>query len=533
MPNAGIDSDNPVGQRYKEAKMLLDYGYTELGVDAVATSWCNETNAAIDYVGGWQTQGYYGTRNSSNRHINGYSKYGWQSTDSATLNFVGRGVEWFAYRSPAQGKADVYIDDTFIERVDLYSPTTITSTKDNPVFSKQDLVEGVHTLRIDVVSEVPGGAVDGNWVHVDGFRVTGGLDFDDEDIIPPIITNIDSGTPGTTTATITWTTDEPSTSQVEYGLTTDYGSTTAEDTNLTTNHSVVLTDLNENTTYHFRVISVDVSENIAVSNDGTFITEEIVVVPDTYVLSFDSQGGSVVADIIDLEEFDTVALSETPVRNGFLFKHWNTQADGSGASFASGGIFTMPGNQVTLYAIWKEVSESEEEKSGSNFSVGRSGGIRSGKVRDVTFIENEVVNEKQISQLEKRLIVLLTEYTELGGLLTPAMSKFIVNFETEDKYSMDGHCALYTFTRDLRFGDVGEDVRALQQSLNCLGFTLAADGPGASGQETIYFSVRTSAALISFQEYYMTDILVPVKENSGTGIFSTFSRMKMHELLTS
>jgi len=72
--------------------------------------------------------------------------------------------------------------------------------------------------------------------------------------------------------TITWTTDERATSQVEYGTTTDYGSVTNLDTNLVTKHSVKLTDLDTGCTYHYRVKSKDVANNEARSQDRTFTT---------------------------------------------------------------------------------------------------------------------------------------------------------------------------------------------------------------------------------------------------------------------
>jgi hypothetical protein len=73
-------------------------------------------------------------------------------------------------------------------------------------------------------------------------------------------------------ATITWTTNESSDSQVEYGLTTAYGSNTTLDTNLATAHSQVLLSLSPSTTYHFRVKSKDSAGNLAMSPDQTFVT---------------------------------------------------------------------------------------------------------------------------------------------------------------------------------------------------------------------------------------------------------------------
>ncbi len=73
-------------------------------------------------------------------------------------------------------------------------------------------------------------------------------------------------------STITWTTNEPATSRVEYGLTTSYGSTTELDPALVTAHSVLLTGLAPNTTYNYRVHSIDAAGNERVSANSTFAT---------------------------------------------------------------------------------------------------------------------------------------------------------------------------------------------------------------------------------------------------------------------
>jgi len=87
------------------------------------------------------------------------------------------------------------------------------------------------------------------------------------DTTVPVVSNVTVSDILETTATITWTTDEPATSQVEYGPTTAYGSTTSLDHNLVTVHSVMVTGLIPNTTYHYRVKSKDGSSNEAVSGD--------------------------------------------------------------------------------------------------------------------------------------------------------------------------------------------------------------------------------------------------------------------------
>ena len=92
------------------------------------------------------------------------------------------------------------------------------------------------------------------------------------DTAPPVISAVSSSGITTTAALITWTTDEPSYSQVEYGATTTYGASTTLNANLATSHARTLSGMTPNTLYHFRVYSKDATGNAAVSSDFTFTT---------------------------------------------------------------------------------------------------------------------------------------------------------------------------------------------------------------------------------------------------------------------
>jgi glucose/arabinose dehydrogenase len=75
-----------------------------------------------------------------------------------------------------------------------------------------------------------------------------------------------------TTALVSWTTDQPANSQVEYGTTTSYGALTALDATQASNHSQTLSGLIPGTTYHYRVRSVDSGGHLVVSGDFVFST---------------------------------------------------------------------------------------------------------------------------------------------------------------------------------------------------------------------------------------------------------------------
>lgn len=100
----------------------------------------------------------------------------------------------------------------------------------------------------------------------------------DWDQTAPIISDVAVSAVGTSTATITWTTDEPTTGNVSYGTDTSYGaSTTVESTASTTHSAVIDTGLNASTTYHYQITATDEAGNSTTSTDATFETtnEEI------------------------------------------------------------------------------------------------------------------------------------------------------------------------------------------------------------------------------------------------------------------
>jgi len=103
-----------------------------------------------------------------------------------------------------------------------------------------------------------------------------------DDQIDPVISLVNSSATAYT-STITWETDELSTSQLEYGTTTDYGTETDLDSKLTIQHVIHLTDLTNDRTYHFRVKSKDANNNESTSIDYSFITTEEPEAPDTTV----------------------------------------------------------------------------------------------------------------------------------------------------------------------------------------------------------------------------------------------------------
>ena len=104
------------------------------------------------------------------------------------------------------------------------------------------------------------------------------------DTRPPVISSVTTessivgfGTEAKTQVIISWETDEPGTSQVEYDVGT-FGETyqlkTQEDTSLSTSHVVIISGLKSSTSYHFHTVSRDGAGNTGYSEDNTILTEQ-------------------------------------------------------------------------------------------------------------------------------------------------------------------------------------------------------------------------------------------------------------------
>ncbi|HRN96211.1 MAG TPA: PA14 domain-containing protein [Candidatus Levybacteria bacterium] len=90
----------------------------------------------------------------------------------------------------------------------------------------------------------------------------------------PIISNLSADVQSSTSAIITWTTNEQASTRVSYGITDSYGITTSvTDTSpRVTSHSRTITDLISCTTYYYRVTSTDATTNTTTSSGQTFMT---------------------------------------------------------------------------------------------------------------------------------------------------------------------------------------------------------------------------------------------------------------------
>ena len=116
---------------------------------------------------------------------------------------------------------------------------------------------------------------------------------------PPVISDI-VVMPEETSATISWSTDEPTTGIIEYGLTSSYELGSVASSILTTAHLVNILGLTTGTEYHYRIIAEDDYDNSASTNDATFIPINAGIASDDFSTGvLDSQVWTVVDPVGD------------------------------------------------------------------------------------------------------------------------------------------------------------------------------------------------------------------------------------------
>ena len=184
----------------------------------------------------------------------------------------------------------------------------------------------------------------------------------DVDTTPPVISSVTAAPGAGGTATITWTTDEPATSRVDYGTSAGALNSFVVDAALTTSHSVLLTGLAPTTIYHYRVTSADAVPNTVTwpnppAAPASFTTPSAVAT-DTTVADFgagttgantyvsDTSGGEVILAPTVGAEFGGTTLPSGWTTNGGVAP-WT-----GGTAVVSGGIVSVDGTMAGTTATF-------------------------------------------------------------------------------------------------------------------------------------------------------------------------------------
>ena len=171
------------------------------------------------------------------------------------------------------------------------------------------------------------------------------------DTTVPTISAVNAVPGGSDNAVITWTTDEPADSLVQYGTTPDMLNLSSAIGALVTSHSITLSGLSSDTTYYYRVTSKDAENNSATSPvignaPASFTTPPVIyTTSDTAAADFNAGSGSCPVDttigdgVLRLPLTIDEGFSGTSLPTGWSSGIWNT----GGTANVAGGSLTVDG----------------------------------------------------------------------------------------------------------------------------------------------------------------------------------------------
>ncbi len=190
----------------------------------------------------------------------------------------------------------------------------------------------------------------------------------------PVISSVASSGITSTTATITWTTNQQADSQVQYGLTISYTDLTNVDPAWVTSHSVTLTGLTPSTTYHYRARSANSSSLLTNGSDMTFTTSAGPDVTPPVLSSITSSG---ITDTDATITWTTDELADTQVDYGtsIFYGSTTTLADTSPmVTSHSQGLSGLTASTTYHYRVKSKDAAGNLTTSGDNtFTTGAGG----------------------------------------------------------------------------------------------------------------------------------------------------------------
>ena len=221
-------------------------------VNGIASSISSNTfQASIDLVEGQNTIVAQAT-----------DQYGQTATDNVTVTLVTKGT---VAGTVTDSQSGLPLSSATVSVTDVLSVAQTELTGADGTYAISNVASGAFSGSItkDGYASYP---ISGNMSPGQTITINAALSP-----IYPTISNVAVSGITSSSATVTWTTDQPADSRVDYGTTASYGNFIS-DPPLTVVHEVTLMGLALSTTHHFKVTSTNTYGFSSSSGDGTFLT---------------------------------------------------------------------------------------------------------------------------------------------------------------------------------------------------------------------------------------------------------------------
>ena len=369
--------------------------------------------------------------------------------------------------------------------------TASSSVAGTTVFTVKDLTpSGYYDIKLDgnTSPSITGSTCSGGLCRADGtgkiiFTYSGGYSSHTfsvtPDTTPPVISLV-SSSPLSTVTTISWHTDEASSSKVEYGLTSAYGTSTTETDTVTrvTDHSVPLSGLLNCSIYHYRTKSKDAAQNEVIGSEGTFVTSGcsggsssfLHSAPVSSVTKTEQKDSKLTISGTSSNVISSVRKVEVSLDDG---NTW-TQASSytSNSSLGLDWVYektVSPGTYLIRSKATDYLGIVESPKQATTVVVAGQVSVPAQVITPI--ITPQLSVQERISELQTLLVSLQAQLAKLQAS-TPL------------------------FTHDLQRGDIGDDVKQLQ--------TILSKDPSIYPEGIVNgrFGPATEAAVKRFQKKY-------------------------------
>ena len=339
------------------------------------------------------------------------------------------------------------------------------------------------------------------------------------DTTPPVISAVTASSITQSGATISWTTNEPSDTRVDYGTTTGYGNSTSPNTNLVTFHSVTLSGLTPSTLYHFRVGSLDAATNLAISGDFTFTT------------ATDATGPSVPANLTaraasstQINLAWTASTDNVAVKGYKIFRNGTQVATSTLTSFQNTGLTSSTTYSYTVSAYDAANNNSAQSAAASATTQAATdttppviSALSTGSITPNGATINWTTNEASDTQVE------YGKTTGYGKLTT-----LITSLETSHSTSLSGLTASTLYHYRVRSRDAAGNLATSTDFT----FTTAADTTAPTIASVTASSINLRGATIIWTTNEASDGQVDYGTSTGYGMATAVypSRLTSHSV---
>ncbi|MBI3442166.1 MAG: fibronectin type III domain-containing protein [Candidatus Sungbacteria bacterium] len=320
---------------------------------------------------------------------------------------------------------------------------------------------------------------------------------------PPAISGVVADNITQSSALISWTTDVPATTRLDYGSTGAYEINSIIEPSLRTFHQIQVLPLDTDTTYHYRVRSTDASGRERVGTDNTFTTKPpLDYMPPAEITSLHVASATVTSLVltwiapgddgsIGTSSSYEIRASYTTIPDIGALQWWNSanvllgppkpNGPGSKESYTAQNLATSTQYYFAVRA---------RDKAG-NISPISISGIKSGTTLVAPPPTITVVSVSTSSPATSTSVTIATSTpgipvpSAVGGPV-PVLPSPVVPTPTASTV------LLWSSTRSLSYGMRNQDVKTLQR-------ILIAKGLLKKGSDSGFFNLLTQAAVRKFQ----------------------------------